>query len=174
MKQYQQLLPKLKKAGLLILLLAVMASCGTSRRSVERSRNLSETETANPVKARVIEKAKSFVGTRYKYGGTTKKGMDCSGLIYTSYLAENIALPRTSRAMSHLGKRLNLKEVTIGDLLFFETDKKKKVINHVGLVIEAAPAAILFIHSTSSRGVIISSLDENYWKDNFVMARRVE
>lgn len=174
MKQSQQLLQKLRKTGFLILLLAVMASCGTSRKSVGRSRNLAATEAADPVKAKVIEKAKSFVGTRYKYGGTTKKGMDCSGLIYTSYLAENIALPRTSRAMSHLGKRLNLKEVTIGDLLFFETDKKKRVINHVGLVVEAAPAKILFIHSTSSRGVIISSLDENYWKDNFVMARRVE
>lgn len=173
MKQFQQLLPKLKNTGLLILLLVIFSSCGTSRRSIERSRNLAERETADPVRARVIERAKTFVGTRYKYGGTTKKGMDCSGLIYTSYLAENIALPRTSRAMSHLGKRLNLKEVTIGDLLFFETDKKKKVINHVGLVIEAAPAAILFIHSTSSRRVIISSL-ENYWKDNFVMARRVE
>lgn len=174
MKQFLLLLPKIRKGCCLLLLLVLMASCGTSRKSVERSKSMRTTETVDPVKAKVIEKAKSFVGTRYKYGGTTKRGMDCSGLIYTSYLSENINLPRTSRQMSHLGKRLNLREVSTGDLLFFETDKKKKAINHVGLVVEAAPTAILFIHSTSSRGVIISSLEEDYWKDSFVMARRIE
>lgn len=123
---------------------------------------------------KVSENAKAFVGTKYKYGGTTKRGMDCSGLIYTAFLQEDIAIPRTSRAMSHLGNRLNLREVEIGDLLFFETDKKKRVINHVGLVVDRESDEIYFIHSTTSRGVIISSLDENYWKQNFVMARSIQ
>lgn len=112
-------------------------------------------------------------GTRYKFGGTTKNGMDCSGLVYTSYLQENISLPRSSRAMSLEGDRLDLAEVNIGDLLFFETNKNKKVINHVGLVIEIQPGHIYFIHSTTSRGVVISSLADGYWFEHFVMARRL-
>lgn len=174
MKPSLRLLKKFKRTVPVIVLL-IITSCGTSKKTLERRQEVSqEVASADPVKTKVAETAKTFVGTRYRYGGTTAKGMDCSGLIYTSYLAENIPLPRTSRGMSKQGKRLNLKDVQIGDLLFFETDKKKRVINHVGLVVEAAPTAILFIHSTTSRGVIISSLNENYWKDNFVMARRVE
>ncbi len=117
--------------------------------------------------------ARNFEGTRYKYGGTTEEGMDCSGLVYTSFLQEEIALPRSSKDMAKLGDRLSLEDVNIGDLLFFETDKNRKVINHVGLVVEIQPGHIFFIHSSSSRGVIISSLSDNYWFDHFVMARRV-
>lgn len=117
--------------------------------------------------------AKEFEGTKYKYGGTTREGMDCSGLVYTSFLEEDIELPRRSRDMSLLGDRLSLVEVNIGDLLFFETDKNKKVINHVGLVVEVQPGHIFFIHSTTSRGVIISSLAEDYWLEHFIMARRI-
>lgn len=117
--------------------------------------------------------ALTFKGTKYKYGGTTERGMDCSGLVFTSFLEENIQLPRSSRQMSLEGERLSLVEVNIGDLLFFETDKNKKVINHVGLVVEIQPGHILFIHSSSSRGVIISSLADDYWFNHFVMARRV-
>ena len=124
--------------------------------------------------SKVTENAKEFLGVRYKYGGTTKKGMDCSGLVYTSFQKENIPIPRTSRGMSLLGKRLFLKEVQIGDLLFFETNKNKKVINHVGLVINIAPDDVSFIHSTTSRGVIISSLNQEYWQSHFVMARRIK
>lgn len=162
-----------------------LISCGSSRskvittkseenrtESVSRSKN-NEIEPASKKVYNIISTAKSFEGTRYKYGGTTKRGMDCSGLIYTAFLEENIAIPRTSRAMSLEGKRLYVKEVTPGDLLFFETNKNKKVINHVGLVVEVERDDIYFIHSSTSRGVIISSLSEAYWNGTFVMARRV-
>ncbi|MDT0650550.1 C40 family peptidase [Autumnicola edwardsiae] len=173
------------KLALLLFFVILLTSCGSSRARVSDSKSkqmvsseekFDSNPNIEPADKRVyniISTAKKFEGTRYKYGGTTKKGMDCSGLIYTAYLEEDIPLPRTSRAMSLEGKRLFLKEVTIGDLLFFETNKNKKVINHVGLVVDVLPDHILFIHSTSSRGVIISSLSESYWHNNFVMARRV-
>lgn len=166
----------MKQVLLLIFFALLLTSCGSSKKMFNkqdsiRSKNLS----AEGLKMqKVSENAVAFVGTRYKYGGTTKRGMDCSGLIYTAFLKEDIPLPRTSRDMSLHGKRLYLKEVEIGDLLFFETDKKKKVINHVGLVVEKNSDELLFIHSTSSRGVIISSFNETYWRNNFVMARRME
>lgn len=121
----------------------------------------------------IIDHALQFLGTGYKYGGTTPQGMDCSGLVYTSFLEHKIELPRSSREMALLGEQLELPQVRTGDLLFFKTDRRKKNINHVGLVVELDDDKILFIHSSTSRGVIISALDEAYWREHFVMARRI-
>jgi len=180
--------------GLLFVLMALFASCSASKSRLQTEHEsrltsgklipttppLTKINTASPEELpedKRVYNITSFAldqkGTRYKYGGTSKDGMDCSGLIFTSYLQENISLPRTSRAMSLEGDRLKLAEVNIGDLLFFETNKNKKVINHVGLVIEIQPGHIFFIHSTTSRGVIISSLADGYWFEHFVMARRL-
>ena len=74
--------------------------------------------------------------------------------------------------MSTQGKPIALKKVKIGDLLFFKTNKRKNVISHVGLVTETK-GVIKFIHSSSSRGVIISSLEERYWQKAFAWARRI-
>jgi cell wall-associated NlpC family hydrolase len=122
---------------------------------------------------RVVNHATSFIGTRYKYGGTTKKGMDCSGLVYTSFMKESIPLPRISRDMARSGSRISLKEVDKGDLVFFKTGKNRGDINHVGLVVGTDNNEILFIHSTTSKGVIISSMNETYWRNSFVEVRRV-
>ncbi len=153
-----------------------LVSCGASRNKVVTTKKGTSKNTVAPINAtasNIISYAKRFEGTRYKYGGTTKRGMDCSGLIYVSFSEENIPMPRSSRELSKKGNRLYLKEVSPGDLLFFETNKNRKVINHVGLVVEVQDEDIYFIHSSTSRGVIISSLSENYWNNNFVMARRV-
>ncbi len=123
--------------------------------------------------SKIIKYAKDFLGTGYKYGGTGQDGMDCSGLVHTAFSFENIQLPRTSREMATLGEKLDLEQVINGDLLFFRTDPRKKAINHVGLVLDMAEEGIYFIHSTTSKGVIISSLSEKYWQDHFVMARRI-
>ena len=177
----------LPKLILLLFGIFLFASCGSSRsrvvttkkeagRTEKVSQEYNRTPNAEPddKKAyKVVRTAKKFEGTRYKYGGTDKRGMDCSGLIYVSFLEEGLSLPRTSRAMSLEGERLYLKDVNIGDLLFFETNKNRKVINHVGLVVDVDEDGIYFIHSSTSRGVIISSLSESYWYNNFVMARRV-
>lgn len=132
----------------------------------------SETPEFTPVVNTVINTAMSFYGTRYQYGGTSKKGMDCSGLIYTSFGEADIALERTSAAMAQQGEKVKLKEVQKGDLLFFSTGRGKR-INHVGLVVEVDAGEVRFIHSTSSRGVLVSSLREGYWNHAFRHARRV-
>ncbi len=127
----------------------------------------------NTSATQIVDYAQQFQGVKYKYGGTTKKGMDCSGLVYESFKAFNIQLPRVSRDMAKEGKRVDLKDVQVGDLLFFKTNKKRNTINHVGLVITALLGNIEFIHSTTSRGVIISSLAERYWYFSFAEARRL-
>jgi len=165
----------MKKIFLLILFSAFLVSCGSSRKTTSSSKSSSSSskKVSNKKSEAVVKYAKTFEGTRYKFGGTTKKGMDCSGLVYTSYKKEGIEMPRISRDMATKGKRISLGKATKGDLVFFKTNKNKNTINHVGLVVENNHGEIFFIHSTSSLGVIISSLEERYWKNAFVEVRRI-
>ena len=121
----------------------------------------------------VISTAMTFSGTRYKYGGTTKKGMDCSGLLYVAFGEHDVQLPRVSHHMAEEGKKIKVKNVVKGDLLFFKTKKRARRINHVGMVVAVEGDEIKFIHASSSRGVIVSSLREGYWNHAFVKATRV-
>lgn len=121
----------------------------------------------------IVNTALTYSGVRYKFGGTTKKGMDCSGLLYVAFGENNIQLPRISYQMAEEGKRIRVNRVMKGDLLFFSTGRSKKRINHVGLVVEVDGDDIKFIHSSSSRGVIVSSLREGFWNYAFVKATRI-
>lgn len=129
-------------------------------------------EEPKKITTEIIEFAKTFQGTRYKYGGTTQAGMDCSGLVCVAFEKENIRLPRISREIATKGIPISLQDIEEGDLVFFKTSRKN-VISHVGLVVEAKSGEIKFIHSTTQAGVIISSLEEPYWKKAFVEVRRV-
>ncbi len=122
---------------------------------------------------RIIHTAMAYSGVRYKFGGTTRKGMDCSGLLYVAFGEHDIPLPRISYQIAEEGKRIRITQVARGDLLFFKTSKKGKDINHVGLVVSVERDEVKFIHSTSSRGVIISSLHEGFWNYAFVKATRI-
>jgi len=121
----------------------------------------------------IIDFAKQFDGVKYKTGGTSDKGMDCSGLVTTAYKREQISLPRTTGDLATSGNWIDLKEVQKGDLLFFATRKNNSKINHVGLVTDVRPGFVEFIHATTSSGVIISNLAERYWYYAFVQARRI-
>lgn len=122
---------------------------------------------------RIVSYAFAFDGVRYKRGGTSIDGMDCSGLVVTTFERENISLPRISRDMALRGDPIDLKEVSKGDLLFFATRKNSKVISHVGIVTTARDGFVEFIHSSTTQGVIVSNMAEKYWYFAFVEARRV-
>ena len=134
----------------------------------------SENKKTERLAEQLIDIATENIGVRYKYGGTTKAGYDCSGLIYTVFNSENIVLPRNSYAQSKIGVVLNQKrdQVQKGDLVFFKTNKSNQ-INHVGIVIEVSDEEIKFIHSTTSKGVIISSTKESYYRKTLVQIHRV-
>ncbi|RIA08699.1 cell wall-associated NlpC family hydrolase [Flavobacteriaceae bacterium MAR_2010_72] len=135
---------------------------------------LVKTHDANYSKADlIIDYAKQFDGVKYKFGGTTKQGMDCSGLVSTAFHNENIELPRTSKGMAIQGEWVDIKEVQKGDLLFFATRRNSREVSHVGLVTESRPGYVEFIHATTRLGVTISSLAERYWYFAFIQARRV-
>lgn len=122
---------------------------------------------------KIIDHAMKFDGVRYKYGGTDKKGMDCSGLVTCAFSSEGIALPRRSSDIALTGNWVDIKEVQKGDLLFFATSGKSRSVTHVALVTHVNDGQVEFIHATTSAGVIVSSLAERYWYFAFVQARRV-
>lgn len=172
----------MKKLLLLFTLLALLSSCGASKKASKTSKRktiqTTKTRTKNtkqPVSKEansIVEYAKRFEGTKYKYGGTTKKGMDCSGLIYTSFGAHDISMPRTTSELSKTGNWIDIKKVEVGDLVFFATKKNSRKVNHVGIVTEVENNDFSFIHASSSRGVMISKLSNRYWYQSYVQARR--
>ncbi|WP_027127111.1 C40 family peptidase [Gelidibacter mesophilus] len=171
----------MKKIALLLLLLIAFSSCKSSKRSSNTKtkttkidkRSRASSSTSDPKADKVVDYALQFDGVRYKYGGTTKKGMDCSGLIVTSFDSENIPLPRTTGDLSVTGEWVDLKKVSKGDLLFFATRKNSRKVNHVGIVTTARDGFVEFIHASTSSGVMISNMAEKYWYFAFVQARRV-
>ncbi|MFI1742911.1 C40 family peptidase [Thalassobellus sediminis] len=189
----------MKQIVLILIIIASFSSCKSSKRAKSRKTSSSRVITKkidvvntkdeiitdtknNHVRSRtnayttsenIINYAKQFEGVRYKWGGTTKSGMDCSGLIFESFKAYDILLPRISRDMAKRGKKVSLKNVIKGDLLFFKTGNKRNTINHVGLIVAIKNNNIQFIHATSSKGVITSWLNETYWHKAFFEARKI-
>lgn len=169
----------IKKIAVLVLLAFVLSSCKSKKTSVRKSSSKEKKHTSRPLPPSnsladaVIHYAKKFEGVKYKYGGTTKKGMDCSGLVTTAFNSKDIVLPRTTSAMAVHGDWIDLKKVRKGDLLFFATRKNSRKVNHVGIVTYTNGNRIEFIHASTSAGVIVSSLAERYWYFAFVQARRV-
>lgn len=162
-----------------ILILIIFASSCKSKKSYSSQKKQTQTIKVNTTgKASkeaetIVQYAKKFNGTRYKYGGTTKRGMDCSGLVYSTFNDNNISVPRTTTDLKTFGDWVDLKEVNVGDLVFFATKKNSREVNHVGIVTNVRPGNVEFIHASSSRGVIVSSLAEKYWYFAFVQARRI-
>ena len=123
----------------------------------------------------VVSKARSYAGTPYKYGGTTTLGMDCSGLLMRSFESIDMYIPRTSKEQSKLGKKVSMGELKKGDLVFFKTMKKKGRVTHAGLVTDARKKdQIMFIHASSSKGVIEANLMSDYYRKAFTKARRLK
>lgn len=120
----------------------------------------------------LIEKASSYIGTRYRSGGTSTAGFDCSGLMCSTFKEIELTLPRTSGSQANFGVKVKRKQANKGDLIFFATNRKR-TISHVGMITEVSESEIKFIHSSTSSGVIISSLNEPYYAKRFKQINRV-
>lgn len=146
-----------------------MVSCKSTSTAVSKSESKKENRL---IVKNLIETATDNIGVKYKAGGTTKGGFDCSGLVYITFESENIKLPRSSYDQAKIGKVIPLNDAKKGDLIFFKTNKSKQ-INHVGLIVEVNSDEIKFVHSSTSKGVIISSTKEAYYKNSFEQVNRI-
>ncbi|CAM3613190.1 C40 family peptidase [Flavobacterium gelidilacus] len=120
----------------------------------------------------LIAIASEHLGTRYRSGGTKSGGFDCSGLMCYTFSQLDFKLPRTSNEQSRTGKKVKKTQAQKGDLIFFSTNGRGSV-NHVGMITEVIDDEIFFIHSSVSRGVIVSSVKEAYYAKRFIRINRV-
>ena len=120
----------------------------------------------------LINRGITFLGTPYRTGGTSTTGMDCSGFIIATFSGFSLKLPRTSNEMSRTGLEIPTDTAKKGDLIFFKTNGRS-VINHVGMILEVLDNEIKFIHSSTQRGVIVSSTKEGYYKNTLAKINRV-
>jgi lipoprotein Spr len=120
-------------------------------------------------KDEVMYKVIEFLNTPYRWGGTSKSGIDCSAFVQTvMYQALGISIPRTSIMQSGVGEDVAREELKFGDLVFFDTRRRGRV-SHVGIYLSDG----YFVHSGSRTGVAIASLDSDYYSRTFLKAKRV-
>ena len=119
------------------------------------------------IKGRLYTQYHKWRGVRYRLGGSSKRGIDCSAFVQVTFKTKlGVNLPRTTSLQSRMGKEVRKKELQAGDLVFFRTGANSR---HVGIYLEKNK----FLHASQSRGVIISKLDNNYWKANYWKSIRI-
>ncbi len=122
---------------------------------------------------KVINAAYAYKGTPYRYGGTSKSGIDCSALMQNSYARAGYKIPRTAKAQSKYGKKVGWNGLKQGDIVFFKFKSKREKWYHSGMITSVSSDGTYFIHASTSRGVVVSDLNSNYYKKNVKAFRRV-
>ncbi len=178
----------IKSVFILLVLLFATVSCSKKQFAVSsvntRSSGLSsemqsfikggaelKLDTGRKKPKQIIRTAEKYLGTPHCMGGTTKKCLDCSGLTYLSFTANKINIPRRSQDQARYGKIvLNKNELKKGDLVFFtKSYNSPDYITHVGIYLGNSR----FIHASTSKGVIITEIQNPWWSERFVFGTRV-
>ncbi len=166
----------------------LVISCGSSKSAAVKGKNSTKstikTENLRALDSEfdgkisssaksILKDAEHYLGSPYKYGGNTSSGFDCSGLTVKVFDENGLKLPRRSADQADFGKKIDIKNSQPGDLLFFAT-AGGTMVSHVGIVYSIEKdGEVKFIHASTSKGVIISSLNEKYWNKAYLHAQRV-
>jgi cell wall-associated NlpC family hydrolase len=143
-----------------VLLAAVVTGCMSSTPSRQQS--------SDAAAERILQEAHALLGTPYQYGGTSSRGLDCSGLVYLSHQRAGVRVPRTSVTQYQHSDPVDLGRLRPGDVLFFHLQPPK--ISHVAIYAGNAR----FIHAPSSgKQVSYDSLENPYWASHLVAAGRL-
>lgn len=180
---------KLKYSALSVCIAGFLVSCNTTyhvtpkkygsyKKNVDKQaglRDLDSDYNGNNSRsiAKLLQDAEKYLGSPYRYGGNTPSGFDCSGFTTKVFSENNYKLPRRSEDQGKVGVRVSVSKVKPGDLLFFATSGGSR-ISHVGIVHDIGnDGEIRFIHASTSKGVIISSLNEKYWNKAYLYAQSI-
>lgn len=119
------------------------------------------------VKSRILDQYSDWKGVRYRLGGTTKKGVDCSAFVQITFREQfGVNLPRTTGELYQTGVSVPTNQLKTGDLVLFKINARTQ---HVGIYLGSNK----FVHASTSKGVIISNLKEGYWTKRYTQARRI-
>jgi cell wall-associated NlpC family hydrolase len=119
------------------------------------------------VKENLYAQYRQWKNTRYRLGGLSRNGIDCSGFIHVTFKTKlGVVLPRSTEFQAKIGSSIDKEQLRAGDLVFFKTGMFDR---HVGIYLENGR----FLHASASYGVTISRLDESYWKSAYWKARRL-
>ena len=149
--------------------IAAAKSLEASLKNEEISRTVRFTKKLDDI----LKEAESYLGTPYRFGGMTRSGIDCSAFVLSVFGAvTGMNLPRVAASQAQEGESINKENLQKGDLVFFSHGRGR--ISHVGIVESVTvEGEVKFIHSATSKGVMISSLDDSYWGPKFRFAKRV-
>jgi len=150
----------------------VLASIASTSDVIKRSAIENAIKHSNTID-NILMEAESYLGTPYRYGGSTRSGIDCSAFVLSVFgAAAGMDLPRVAAQQSNEGDSVERTELQKGDLVFFSHRGSR--ISHVGIVEDVTPEGeVKFIHAATSKGVMVSSLDDNYWGPKFRFAKRI-
>lgn len=128
-------------------------------------------DVRDPMARALILEAEGWLGTRYVYGGASKQGTDCSGLVMSLFKDVcELKIPRTTRDQVRYCTRVARNKMRPGDLVFFAHDGTEDKVSHVGLYIGQGR----MIHASSSRGVMVSGFDSGYWGERYFTGARID
>ncbi len=171
---YLKRLKSLLKLALTMMLgMLFLTGCSSTPSYVAKSTQ--STTLASPVdltnqskvKSRLLSQYRDWKGTPYRYGGTSRSGVDCSAFVQNTFHTQlGYKLPRTTRTQIKTGSKVAKSNLKVGDIVFFKTSSKSL---HNGIYIGKSK----FIHASSSKGVTISSLDNKYWQKTYLTSIRV-
>ncbi len=145
-----------------------LASVETANRAAEIEKTIQFEKKMDGL----LAEAESYLGVPYRYGGTTRNGIDCSAFVLSVFGATmGLNLPRVAASQAKEGEQIAKEDIRKGDLVFFSRGGR---ISHVGIVHDVdSNGEIHFIHAATSRGVMISPLSDRYWGPKFRFAKRV-
>lgn len=145
-----------------------LASLETANRAAEIEKTIQFEKKMDGL----LAEAESYLGVPYRYGGTTRNGIDCSAFVLSVFGATmGLNLPRVAASQAKEGEQIAKEDIKKGDLVFFSRGGR---ISHVGIVHDVdSNGEIHFIHASTSRGVMISPLSDRYWGPKFRFAKRV-
>lgn len=120
------------------------------------------------VKETLYHQYNQWKNTKYRMGGLSRNGIDCSGFVHVTFKTKlGVVLPRSTEFQVQLGETVAKDQLRAGDLVFFKTGIKDR---HVGVYLENGR----FLHASTSQGVTISGLNESYWKSAYWKAKRLD
>lgn len=158
----------------LLIPILILSSCGSSRRTVTTrvhgtADQMVTIAYTNDIGRQLVKEAQRWLGSPYRFGGHERSGTDCSGLVMEVYNRTlGIALPRSSADQRTFATDIHRNALRHGDLIFFAPGGHGR-ISHVGIYI----GDNRMIHASSSKGVIVSDINDSYWQRNYVSSGRI-